>query len=133
MMWNETGVRWLKFNAIGGLGIGVQLIVLAALKSGLHLNYLLATGLAVEAAVIHNFLWHARFTWADRASESSFLCWLKFNLTTGLLSITGNLALMRLLTGWAGVNYLIANGITIAFCSVVNFMISDRVVFARCD
>ncbi len=129
MKWREMGVRWLKFNAVGGVGILVQLVVLAVLKSGLHLDYLFATGLAVEAAVIHNFVWHERFTWADRAGDS-WMRFVKFNLTTGLLSIVGNLVLMRALVGWAGVNYLVANGITIAACSVVNFVVSDRVVFS---
>jgi putative flippase GtrA len=131
MSWRETGVRWLKFNAVGGVGIGVQLVVLAALKSGLHLDYLLATGLAVEAAVIHNFLWHERFTWADRVTESSWARFVKFNLTTGLFSIVGNLLLMKVLVGWGGVNYMVANEITIAVCSLVNFVVSDRVVFRR--
>lgn len=130
MTWRDTGVRWLKFNAVGGIGIGVQLVVLAVLKSGLHLDYLLATGLAVEAAVIHNFLWHERFTWADRVSESSWSRLAKFNLTTGLFSIVGNLMLMKVLVGWAGMNYMVANGITIAACSLVNFVVSDRVVFS---
>jgi putative flippase GtrA len=130
MSWRTTGVRWLKFNAVGGIGIVVQLIVLAVLKSGLKLDYLLATAMAVEAAVIHNFLWHERFTWADRASESSWARFVKFNLTTGLFSIVGNLVLMKTLVGWAGVNYMVANGITIAACSLVNFVVSDRVVFS---
>jgi len=131
MNWRETGVRWLKFNAVGGIGVVVQFVVLAALKSGMQLDYLLATGLAVEAAVIHNFLWHERFTWADRVSESSWVRFAKFNLTTGLFSIVGNLVVMKFLVGWAGVNYLVANGMTIAACSVVNFVVSDRVVFRR--
>jgi putative flippase GtrA len=131
MSWRETGVRWLKFNTVGGIGIVVQLVVLAVLKTGLRLDYLLATGLAVEAAVIHNFLWHERFTWADRVSESSFARFVKFNLTTGLFSIVGNLVVMKALVGWAGVNYLVANGMTIAACSAVNFVVSDRVVFSR--
>jgi putative flippase GtrA len=130
MSWRSTAVRWLKFNAVGGVGIVVQLAVLAVLKSGLRVDYLVATGLAVEAAVIHNFLWHERFTWADRAGEPSFLRFVKFNLTTGLFSIVGNLLVMKALVGWAGVNYLVANGITIAACSVVNFVVSDRVVFS---
>ena len=63
-------VRWLKFNAVGGMGILVQLGALALLKSGLHLDYLPATALAVEVTVLHNFLWHERFTWADRCGEN---------------------------------------------------------------
>lgn len=124
-----VAVRWLKFNAVGAVGIGVQLAVLAALQSGAGIGYLPATALAVEAAVIHNYLWHERFTWADRASESSLARFLKFNLTTGLCSIGGNLLLMRILVGGLGTNYLLANLATIATCSVVNFVVSDRVVF----
>src|SRR5438093_12714297 len=122
--WRRTGLRWLKFNFVGLIGIGVQLLALALLKSGLHLNYLLATPLAVEAAVVHNFLWHERFTWDDRVRTSwrrSFPRLLRFNLTTGAISIIANLALMKALVGFGHVNYLLANGIAIVTCSVVNF------------
>jgi len=125
-----VALRWLKFNAVGAIGIGVQLIVLTALRSGFGIGYLWATGLAVESAVIHNYLWHERFTWRDRETESSLVRFVKFNLTTGLFSIGGNLVLMRVLVGEVRMNYLVANLVTIAMCSVVNFVVSDRVVFA---
>ena len=125
----QVGLRWLKFNAVGAVGIGVQLVTLAALRSGLRVGYLLATALAVETAVIHNYLWHERFTWADRATTNWWARFVKFNLTTGMFSIAGNLLLMRLLVGELRVNYLIANVVTIATCSIVNFVVSDRVVF----
>ncbi|HLB86056.1 MAG TPA: GtrA family protein [Terriglobales bacterium] len=124
-----TAVRWLKFNAVGGIGIGVQLIVLAGLKSGLHLDYLIATALAVEAAVVHNYLWHERFTWADRTAEAGFVRFIKFNFTTGALSIVGNVVLMKLLVGVMALQYLVANGVTIAICSIVNFAVSNKFVF----
>ena len=124
-----VGVRWLKFNAVGAVGIGVQLAALAALRSGLGVGYLSATAMAVETAVIHNYLWHERFTWADRETGSSLVRFLKFNLTTGVFSIGGNLLLMRVLVGELGMNYLVANLVTIATCSIVNFVVSDRVVF----
>lgn len=62
----STFVRWCKFNLVGGMGIGVQFAALSLLKSVLHFDYLLATAIAVEAAVVHNFVWHEQFTWADR-------------------------------------------------------------------
>ncbi len=127
--WRTTGVRWLKFNAVGGIGIGVQLLVLAALKTGLHFDYLLATALAVEAAVVHNFLWHERFTWADRGRGAGYTRFLKFNLTTGLFSIAGNILLMKLLAGVLAIQFLVANGIAITICSIFNFAMSDRFVF----
>src|SRR2546430_16091794 len=78
--WRRTGLRWLKFNFVGLVGIGVQLLALALLKSGLHLNYLLATALAVETAVVHNFLWHERFTWRGRAGKARFAPFFKYQL-----------------------------------------------------
>jgi putative flippase GtrA len=36
---------------------------------------------------------------------------------------------MRLFVGTLGVHYLVANLMTIAVCSVLNFMVSDRLVF----
>jgi putative flippase GtrA len=130
--WRGTALRWVKFNLVGGFGIAVQLAVLFGLGSGFHLNYLPATALAVEAAVIHNFLWHERYTWADRVQPSwrkSLPRLLRFNLTTGGVSIAGNLALMKLMVGLGHVNYLIANGIAIAFCSLLNFLVSEEWVF----
>jgi len=127
----QTGRRWLKFNAVGAGGIVVQLLSLAVLKSGLRLDYLLATAFAVEAAVVHNYFWHQRFTWADRTGGGSWLRFVKFNLTTGLFSILGNVVVMGILVGGAHVNYFVANVVTIATCSIVNFLVSDRFVFEQ--
>jgi putative flippase GtrA len=124
-------IRWLKFNLVGGIGIGVQLAVLAALKTGLHLNYLVATVLAVEFAVIHNFFWHERFAWIERAKENATLRLLKFNLANGALSIFGNLLLMKFFVGLLHFHYLLANLTAISICSVANFLLSDRFVFRK--
>jgi putative flippase GtrA len=121
--------RWIKFNAVGAGGIIVQLVVLTVLTSVLKIDYLIATALAVEAAVIHNYLWHERFTWLDRATENSWPRFLKFNLSTGLSSILGNVLLMRALVEGVHLNYLVGNIITIATCSIVNFVVSDLFVF----
>ena len=128
-MMRATWIHWLKFNAVGGMGIGVQFIVLTVLKSGLHVDYLLATGLAVEAAVVHNFVWHERFTSVERESKNVAVRFLKFNLTAGAFSIAGNILLMALFVDLARMNYLLANLATIAVCSICNFAVSDRFVF----
>src|SRR5438309_11461199 len=94
----RTGVRWMKFNAVGAGGILVQLGVLAVLKSGLQLDYLFATALAVEAAILHNYSWHERFTWPDRARASSWSRLAKFDVTRGLFSILGKCVLLRVMS-----------------------------------
>jgi putative flippase GtrA len=130
-----TLIRWAKFNFVGAVGIGVQIAALFLLKAVLHFNYLLATALAVETAVLHNFIWHERYTWADRARDplrsgrSSLHRCLRFNLSNGAVSILGNLFLMKMLVDLARVNYLVANGIAVAVCSLANFMMSNEWVF----
>ena len=55
--------RWCVFNGIGLAGAAVQLAVLWMLLAA-RVHYLPATILAVEAALLHNFLWHERWTWS---------------------------------------------------------------------
>jgi putative flippase GtrA len=127
-------LRWIRFNAVGAIGIVVQLGALGIFRTWLKLEYLLATGLAVEIAVIHNFLWHERFTWADRGAARpahSLVRLAKFNVSNGAVSILGNLALMRLLVGRVKLHYAAANLLAIVVCSLVNFLLSDRFVFDR--
>ncbi len=126
--------RCFKFNLVGAIGIAVQMLALLIFKSAAHLDYLLATALAVELAVIHNFLWHERYTWADRAQTSwsqSCARLLRFNFTTGTISILGNLFLMKVLVGLEHLNYLLANAVAIALCSIANFLVSDAWVFSQ--
>jgi putative flippase GtrA len=134
----STLERWLKFNLVGGMGIAVQFAALFLLKSVLHFNYLAATAIAVEAAVVHNFVWHEQFTWADRTSSDRAASWrrslprlVRFNLTNGAVSILGNLALMKVMAGLGHMNYLLANAIAIALCSLANFLVSETWVFEK--
>jgi putative flippase GtrA len=133
--WRDLLQHWVKFNTVGAVGIGVQLGALALFAGTLGLDYLKATALAVEAAVLHNFVWHERWTWADRTGagprswRAALNRLLRFHLSTGAISIGGNLLLMRLLVGSLGLHFLAANLLTIAACSIANFLASDRLVF----
>lgn len=129
--WGHLLRRLLKFHLVGAAGIGVQLCFLFLLKTALHLNYLLATALAVEVAVLHNFLWHEHYTWSDRRESSAGLLHrlLRFNLSTGLISIVGNLVLMRLFVGSLHLQFMVANILSIGACSLANFWASDQMVF----
>ena len=122
----------LRFYAVGGVGIVVQLLCLAILKSGLGIAYLPATAIAVEIAVLHNFFWHDRWTWIDRtqgAATGRATRLLFFHLTNGALSIAANLVLMAGFVGSLHIPYLAANAISIGLCSVLNFLAADRFVF----
>lgn len=119
--------HWLRFNCVGLAGILVQLAMLTLLRDGLGLHYLAATAIAVEAAVLHNFWWHWKWTWGERAAPGRRL--LHFQFTTGLVSIAGNLIGMKALAGVLGLPLVPANLLTIASMYVFNYLVADRYVF----
>jgi putative flippase GtrA len=124
-------VRFWRFNGVGVVGFVVQLAVLAVLLR-FHVHYLAATALAVEAAVLHNFLWHERWTWRDRpVSGLPRLARLwRFHALNGAVSLIGNLVLMRLLVGFLGMPPVPANLLSVLACALVNYAASDRIVFS---
>jgi putative flippase GtrA len=127
------------FIAVGWLGFALQIGVLALLVSVLQWPWLPATVVAVELAVIHNFLWHEGVTWRDRnmQPESARLgrlaAWsrfVRFNIATGITSIVGNVILMAIYVGALGLPPVVANVIAVLTMSVFNFVVADRWVFA---
>jgi dolichol-phosphate mannosyltransferase len=126
--------RWAKFHAVGLIGVVVQLGCLAFFKGILQMHYMAATALAVEAAVLQNFWWHERWTWADRTREAPGTRLLlkrlaRFNFTSGAVAIVSNLVLMRLLVGQLHLQYLVANLLTIIIASLANFLLSEFFAF----
>ena len=127
----EFVLRAAKFYAVGALGIVVQLVALYCYKHLLEPHYLWATALAVETAVLHNFMWHEFWTWSDRPStglDRAARLW-RFHLSNGLLSLVGNVLLMRLLVGTFGLHYLVANVLSIGSLALANFLLSELYVF----
>jgi putative flippase GtrA len=121
----------MRFYTVGLGGIGVQTLVMAFLKSVLGLHYLAATVIAVETAVLHNFYWHERWTWAHRNLEWSGITlrlW-RFNAGNGLIALVGQIGIMWLLVSQFHAHYLVATFTAIATCSLANFLISDRLIF----
>jgi putative flippase GtrA len=129
-----TLARWTVFNVVGALGVVVQLATLAALIHLGGLHDLAATALAVQAAVVHNFYWHQRWTWRDRPSRSwreTISRFGRFQALNGLISLAGNVAVTALLTRSMGIDPVIAGAIAIGACAVLNFTASESLVFVR--
>ena len=126
-------IHWIKFNVVGLLGFALQSAALFLLThTAPQISYLLATALAVELAVLHNFVWHQRWTWRDRPSATmseTLFRLVKFNVSNGLFSIFGNLVFMSILVGRLGLPISPANVISVAACSLCNFVLADRIAF----
>ena len=123
----STWTRFVRFNAVSALGIGVQLAVLWLLTRA-GVNYMAATVLAVAAAVIHNFVWHRQWTWADRET-GVFTTFFSFVAANGAVSLATNLLVMAALVSGVGLSPLLASLVAIGSAGLVNFWLGDHVVF----
>ena len=137
--------RVARFVGVGVGGFVVQGLVLHALAAA-GLPYLAATAVAVEAAILHNFLWHERWTWAERvvspeaglkacnydvpSLHDRLVRFARFNASTALISIGGNVALMGIFVGRLHLPLLAANLLAVVTLSVLNFLSADHLVFA---
>jgi putative flippase GtrA len=124
-------IRWGKFNLVGAMGMVVQLVALALFNRSMAGHYLYASAAAIELTLLHNFVCHLHYTWRDRRESTALLSQLiRFHLSNGLVSMLGNLALMRVFVDRARLPLLAANCIAIVCCSMVNFCLGDNWVFA---
>jgi putative flippase GtrA len=126
--------RFLRYNLVGLLGLAVKFSLLIALTEVARLHYVWATALAVEAAVLHGFTWHIRWTWRDRSvglpARGILERLLRFHLANGAVAMIGNLLVMRLLVGGIGLHYVPANLCATAVAGAANFFLSEFFVFA---
>jgi putative flippase GtrA len=124
--------RLLKFAAAGSLGFVGQIAILTVLLNATHLHYLLATAIAVEVAILLNFLWHERWTWRDRPAVNLRERWLRlarFNSMTAITSIAGSVLVTFVLVEALAMAPAIASVISVALLSVINFIGADTLVF----
>ena len=125
-----------RSSPIGAAGFAVQLASLHLLVSYAGVHYLVATALAVEAAILHNFVWHSRWTWRDRPPQPGVDArtrlgrLARFNGLSALSSVAGNVAFTAVLVNTLGVPIVAANAIAVALVSALNFAGLDRWVFA---
>lgn len=124
-------VRWIRFNGVGVAGAVVQLVVLSALTRWLNVPVALATAAAVEAAILHNFFWHQRWTWRDRPARGARETAARlgrFHAVNGVVSLVGNVIITTVLVH-AGIHPVAANLVAILACSIVNYTAGDTFVF----
>jgi putative flippase GtrA len=120
------------FIGVAAIGFTLQIGVLVWLSTFWHWPYPVATALAVEAAVLHNFLWHERWTWRDRPAPRLAVPGrlLRYHLGTGLVSLIGNLIVTAAAVELLHLPTLASNVCAVVATSVANFLIADRWVFS---
>ena len=124
--------RWAAFAGVGVMGFAVQLAAVALLTHVSSMPAAPATAIAVEITLLHNFVWHERWTWRDRAAgvpARVFRRIARFHVGTGVVSLVGNVAVAVTLVEWLHAPVLVANIVAVGVLGVINFLIADRYVF----
>ncbi len=125
--------RFCRFSLVGLFGAGLQMALLWTLTRCFRLPILAATPAAVEIVVLHNFVWHAKFTWVDRpfrTTREGATALLRFHAGNACISIAGNTILTYFLVQRANIPILPSAALAIAACSVLNFLLADRWVYS---
>ena len=127
--------RFARFNGVGALGILVQLLVVHALVRWIGFPVSAATAAGVSAAVVHNFIWHRHWTWADRRDDRTpmLMTFLSFAFANGLVSLVGNVAIVSALSAWAEIGPIASNLVAIATCGLITYWAGDRIVFRAAE
>jgi putative flippase GtrA len=136
--WWARGIRRvLRYNTVSVFGIPLKFAVLIAMVELVGFGYLLATVVAVEVVILHNFLWHLRWTWRDRSTGLSrrqvAARLLKFQFGAGAVAMLANLLVMRWLVNGLGFHYFPANMAATVVAGTANFLLSEFFVFLAPD
>lgn len=123
--------RFVRFNVVSAAGFVVQIATVGMLTRWTTVSAEAATAAGVAAAVAHNFLWHRRWTWVDRAPglAAGVRTFARFAAANGAVSLAGNVLIVAALAGAAGLQAVTANVVAVVLCGLLNYQIGDRLVF----
>jgi putative flippase GtrA len=127
-------MRCLRWLVVGWLGYGVQLAVLLALSRLSNMPYGLAATVAVASAVVHNFVWHERWTWRDRIAEgfsARARRFIQFSGWSTLMAMAGTVSLTLAYVDIMRLSLPAANLLAVLSLSPINFLASERFVFRK--
>ena len=120
--------RAFRFYAVGAAGATLQLLIVAVLAHAFRVHYGVATAMALGATLVHNFIWHVRWTWRDRRPGTGYVvAFVRFASANGGVSILGTALLVPLCVERFGLPAVAANVVAIAVCGLVNFWLASRV------
>lgn len=132
----ETALRIPKYLLVSAAGTVVDTVVLWLVTHYLFHSfageYLLSPFISFECAVLFNFICSFFLIWKDRmdiGNARTFISrylWYNLSCTMTFMLKMGLLLLLKLLFGW---DVVICNLSALCISGVVNFVMSDRVIF----
>jgi putative flippase GtrA len=120
-----------RFGAVGAAGLGVNQALLWMLVDGAHIQYLLGAAVASQGSTAFNFAWLEAWVFRGRVrSRGRFLRFIVFDLINSS-SLAVRLPVMFALTSGLHIHYLVSNVIALALTTLIRFLISDDLIWAR--
>lgn len=118
--------RAFRFALVGLIGVFINSAILWFVVTLTPLPLFVASGIATEATIIHNFLLNDRWTFRDRAGQvPRVIRLMRFN-SVALGGIVITISVLVALTGWLGLPLLAANLLAIASATLWNYLINSR-------
>lgn len=121
----------LRFGVVGLSGLVINQLLLAGLTEVGGIHYALSAVLATQGSTTWNFFGTDVWAFGDRTRlrgrSSRFLAFLAINNATLLLRIPA----LWLLTETVGINYLVANVLTLAALFIGRFALADRWIWSE--
>ena len=122
--------RAAAFTTVAAMGFAVQAAAILLLTSVGGVPVAVATAIAVALAIAHNFVWHERWTWADRKGSSGVLTrLLRFGAATGAVSLVGTVVLTTAYDSLLMIPIVASNLLAVWTVGILNYLMLDRVIY----
>jgi putative flippase GtrA len=113
-------MQLVKFCLVGGSGYVVNLAVFAISFEAIGMHHLAAATCAFVVAVLNNFWWNRHWTFKARGGRAGFQAARFFAVSIGAFLFAASV--LELLVSVVGVPELLAQAISIAAATPVNFI-----------
>jgi dolichol-phosphate mannosyltransferase len=128
---SEQAGRLLAFLLVGGSGVVVNSLLLAAATEWLGLHYLVSAAVATVGSTIWNFIFTEVWVFQNRptAQERPLRFTLFLLMNVGALALRGPILFM--LTSGLGIHYLLSNLISLAALMLIRFAFADKLIWSE--
>jgi len=119
--WRQPTLRLFRFGTVGAIGFGVNEGLLYVLHGRWHVALWLAQVIAIESAIICNYLLNDR--WTFHHPHPTFQRFFRFN-GVSLVSLVVNILVVQLGTHYTPIHYLAANAVGVVVAFAVNYLLN---------
>ena len=125
-----TQKKLFQFLVVGFTGIFVNMALMFVLTGLMGVNYLVSAIVATQGSTLWNFNWSDRWVF-NNGSTPSLNLWQRmvsyFAMNNSMLLLRG--PMLVVLVSWLGVNYLVANLVSLLAMTVLRYAISDSLIW----